>query len=267
MVLLVQILRGPVASLRENRCAGDRHRLVRKTFGEATLWNFENTKDSPLGMPSSEAMSKFRRMEYAPEDFYEQFPCFVGAKWLGRYMSFYECYKKTLGIAGHIADVGTHRGAVALFFAKLSLLYEPHSITQVHGFDLFERGETVDGEKGITYVETYARVKYLIETQGLQRYALMHQLNILSELKGFFEQHPHLQFRLVFLDVGEYDLVSVSLREFWPRLTPGGIVIFDQFNFEAAPGETKAVKEFLPPSAVIRTFPNGWMPTAYVVKE
>ncbi len=231
------------------------------------MWNFENTKNSPLGMPSPEAMSKFRRMDYTPEDFYEQFPCFVGAKWLGRYLSFYECYKKTLGLAGHIADVGTHRGAVALFFAKLSLLYEPHSITQVHGFDWFERGPAAQGEKGIAFVETYGRVKDLIETQGLQRYALMHQLNIITELKDFFERYPHLQFKLVFLDVGEYAQVSASLREFWPRLTPGGIVIFDQFNHEAAPGETKAVKDFLPANTVIRTFPHGWMPTAYVVKE
>jgi hypothetical protein len=39
----------------------------------------------------------------------------------------------------------------------------------------------------------------------------------------------------------------------------------DQFNFDIAPGETQAVKEFMP-DAEIRTFPWGWMPTAYIVK-
>jgi predicted O-methyltransferase YrrM len=106
----------------------------------------------------------------------------------------------------------------------------------------------------------------MVNVQGLQRYVLLHQLDVRSELKEFFQRHPHLQFRLVFLDAGSYDIVAASIREFWPRLTPGGVMIFDQFNYEVAPGETRAVKELLPSDKVIRTFPNGWMPTAYVVK-
>jgi hypothetical protein len=39
-----------------------------------------------------------------------------------------------------------------------------------------------------------------------------------------------------------------------------------KFNHEVAPGETKALKELLPADVVIRAFPHGWMPTAYVIK-
>jgi hypothetical protein len=232
-----------------------------------SMWHFENTKDTALGMPSEAATAKFRRMEYELEDFYEYFPCFAGAKLIARFLSLFECYKSTLGIAGHIADVGAFRGATSLFFAKLSLLYEPHSITQVHGFDLFERAEPAVGGRGFGFAESYTRVKELIEVQGLQRYALMHQLDVRYELEDFFQRHAHLQFRLIFLDIGVYDAVSASLRAFWPRLTPGGIIVFDQYNNEVAPGETQAVKDFLPAGTIIRTFPNGWMPTAYVLKE
>jgi Methyltransferase domain len=231
------------------------------------VWNFENTKETPLGWPSEFAMSKFRKMDYQPEDFYEYFACFAGAKQIGRYLSFFECYKRTLGIAGHIAEVGVYRGAVSLFFAKLLLLYEPHSITQVHGFDAWP--DRPEGEKTIhTYVETYQRVKELVEVQGLQCNVLLHQMDVRHELKDFFAQHPHLRFKLVFLDAGEhYETVAAGLREFWPRLTPGGILILDQYNHEVAPGETRAVHDMLPANTVIRTFPHGWMPTAYVVKE
>ena len=102
--------------------------------------------------------------------------------------------------------------------------------------------------------------------QGLQRYVLLHRLNVATELQGFFTQHSHLQFKLVFLDAGDYDIVTNCIREFWPRLSNGGVMVFDQFNHEVAPGETKAIKELLPLDAVIRTFPYGCMPTAYVVK-
>jgi hypothetical protein len=232
-------------------------------------YQFEETKDTPLGMPSPIAVAKYRQLGYNPEDFYEHFPCFVGAKTLARFISLQQCYQMTLGIAGHMAEVGVFRGAASLFLAKLSLLYEPHTVTQVHAFDWFReptREELEAAPHGYTYYEPYDRILELIGVQGLQRYVLLHRMNVILELEGFFRLHPHLQFKLVFLDAGQYDIVANALREFWPRITAGGIVIFDQFNHEVAPEETKAVKDLLPPDSVIRTFPHGWMPTAYVVK-
>lgn len=230
---------------------------------------FEGTKETPLGMPSAVAMAKYEQLGYQLNDFVEHFPCFTGTKSLARFLSIYQCYQMTLGIAGHMAEVGVFRGAASLFLAKLSLLHEPHTLTQVHGFDWFREPtakELSAKPEGYTYYEPYERIRDLIGVQGLQRYVLLHRLNVITELEGFFKEHSHLQFKLVFLDAGEYDIVARSLREFWPRLSTGGVIIFDQFNFEVAPGETQAVKELLPEDAVIRTFPHGWMPTAYVVK-
>ena len=229
-------------------------------------WAFEHTKQTPLGMPPADALERYLALGYEPEDFYEHFPCFIGARMLGRFQSLFECYQRSLGIAGHIAEVGVFRGACSFFFAKLLLLYEPHAITQVHGFDIFDRGGPDPRGKGFSYFERYERIRELALLQGLQRYLLLHQLDVAVELKDFFVKHPHLQFKLVFLDAGTYDIVSSALREFWPRLSPGGIVIFDQFNHEVAPEETLAVRDALPPDVVIRTFPHGWMPSAYVVK-
>jgi hypothetical protein len=232
-------------------------------------WHFENTKDTPIAVPPEGAMARYRRMGYEPEDFYEHFSCFLGAKYIGRFLSLYECYRKTLGLPGHIAEVGVYKGAVTLFFAKLVILYETHAITQVHGFDSFGReAKAPEWEgTGYSYHEKYQRVKDLIEVQGLQSHALLHQLDAVTELNEFFQKNSRLQFKLVFLDVGDYEVVRSSIREFWPRMPTGGIMIFDQYNHEVAPGETRAARECLPPDAVIRTFPNGWMPTAYVVKE
>ena len=58
-----------------------------------------------------------------------------------------------------------------------------------------------------------------------------------------------------------------SLPYFWERLSKSGIIIFDQYNFDVAPGETKAVNEFFRDLDVeIKTFPFSWMPTAYIQK-
>lgn len=232
-------------------------------------YRFEMTKDTPLGVVTPVAADKYIQLAYKTEDYYRHFPCFVGAKDLGRFLSLAECYKKTLGIAGHMAEVGVFRGAVSMFLAKLVLLYEPHTITQMHGFDWFREPtpeELLAIPEGHDYYEPYQRISELVGVQGLQRYVFLHRLNVVTELEGFFQKNSHLQFKLVFLDAGEYDIVASCMREFWPRLLNGGVMIFDQFNHEVAPGETRAVKDLLPPDAVIRTFPHGCMPTAYVIK-
>jgi hypothetical protein len=72
-------------------------------------WQFENTKDNVLGTPSPAAIAKYKMLGYSSEDFYDHFPCFVGARTIARYLSLYQCYQTTLGIAGHIAEVGVYR--------------------------------------------------------------------------------------------------------------------------------------------------------------
>ncbi len=238
--------------------------------GIEAQFHFEATKDSgPLGRTTEAAASKFDSLQYRSEDFYDHFPCFTSAKNLSRFVSFYECYKRTLGIAGHIAEVGVYRGAVSFFFTKLALMYEPHGLTQVHGFDWFKEPEGENAPKfpdPASYHEPYERICSIVNVQGLQSHLLLPRVNVLTELQDFFQRNDYLRFKIVFLDAGTYDIVARCIEEFWPRLSQGGILILDQYNFEVAPGETLAVRDLLPEDAVIHTFPQGWMPTAYVVK-
>ncbi|MBI5403544.1 MAG: class I SAM-dependent methyltransferase [Ignavibacteriae bacterium] len=209
-----------------------------------------------------------KSLNYKIEDFIEYFPCFSGHLTIARYLSFYESYRDTLGLAGHIAEVGTYKGASLLFFAKMVQIFEPNTLTQVHGFDWFKGNEPDKWESKIVKhgdIESYDRLMKLIKAQLLQNTVFVHKLDVTKQLTKFFKKYPHLQFKIVFLDAGMYKVVKSCLPVFWERLTKGGYLILDQFNHEVAPGETKAVKEFLKDKEV-RTFPFGWMPTAYIIK-
>jgi hypothetical protein len=215
-----------------------------------------------------DGMNQILSMGYEPKDFIHEFPAFAGRMTLSRYISLYEAYKMTLGVAGHIAEIGVFRGAGSLLFAKLAQLFEPDSLTLVHGFDWFKGARISSEEKFVgegECREEYDRLMKLIRVQGLEDTVHIHNLDVTKELDEFFLENPHLQFKLVFLDCGTYEVVSSSLKRFWPRLTSGGVLLFDHFNHEVAPGETRAIKEYMP-DAKIKTFPFGWMPTAYVVK-
>jgi hypothetical protein len=229
---------------------------------------FETRKFAGRKSQYYEGLAEMLSLGYEKEDLVHHFPSFVGHMTLSRFLVFYELYKQTLGVAGHIAEAGVYKGAGTLFLAKLTQIFEPESLTLVHGFDWFKGAHVTAEEPNVmegACKEDYSRLIRLIEAQKLDPLVHIHKLDLRSELDLFFEQHRYMQFKLVSLDAGLYDVVIHCLRHFWPRLTSGGVMIFDQFNHELAPGETRAIKEFMP-DAKIRTLPFGWMPTAYVVK-
>jgi len=208
-------------------------------------------------------------MGYPPADLIHHFPAFAGHVCIGRFLALYEAYKMVLGVAGHIAEAGVWKGSSLLLFAKLTKLFEPESLTQVHGFDWFRGNHPDPEEKHLveegSYFESKERLQNLICAQGLENIALLHELDLSVDLAGFFAVHPHLQFKLVFLDCGLYRVVRHCIECFWPRLTPGGLLVLDNFNHETAPGEAVAVRELLP-NLTIKTFPFAQQPTAYIQK-
>lgn len=229
---------------------------------------FETKKFAFRKAPYYAALSEILSLGYEKEDLVHHFPCFVGHMALSRFIALYEAYKMTLGVAGHVAEVGVYKAAGTLFFAKLAQIFEPESLTLVHGFDWFQGTSPTSEEPNVlegSYKEDHSRVLHLIKAQRLENIVHIHKLDLKTELSGFFDENAYMQFKLVLLDAGQYDIVKNCLKHFWPRLTSGGIMIFDQFNHELSPGETRAIKEFMP-DAKIKTFPFGWMPTAYVVK-
>lgn len=229
----------------------------------------ETAKFESRRIPYWNAIDEILQMGYSNADLIHHAPAFAGHMNLGRFLALYEAYKMALPFAGHIAEAGIWLGSATIFFAKLTRLFEPESLTLVHGFDWFKgmRGKGPEAQivdQG-AYAESFERVDKLVRVQGLENIVRIHDLDLTRELPAFFERHPHLSFKLVFLDCGVYEAVRSGIEHFWPRLNPGGILLFDNYNHETAPGEVRAVRELLPHEPV-RTFNFAFQPTGYIVK-
>lgn len=211
------------------------------------------------------------KQDISMDDFLEHFTAYVGHMSLNRTFTLYELYKKVQHVAGHIAEVGVYKGAGSLLFAKLVKIFESESLTQVHGFDWFQGTKNISEEDSSLvpeggYKSEYSELMDIIKLQQLDSIVRIHNFDLTKKLTHFFDKHKHLQFKMVFLDAGFYEVMKACIPLFWERLTPGGIMIFDQFNHELAPGETLAIRELLPDQQ-IKTIPNSWMPNAYVIKQ
>lgn len=216
-----------------------------------------------------ESLEEILKMDIETRDFIYQFPVFVGQVNIGRYLFFYDLYKRVMDLSGHMADVGTFKGASFLFAAKLLKLFEPYNLTQVHGFDWFEGmipSEQDDASQKNKYKADYAVLKRLVELQGLNDVAILHKMDVTKELEGFFADYPHFRFKWVFIDCGISDVLEKSLEHFWPRLVRGGVLIMDHYNCEVSPTESNWVDRFIG-NNYIRQMPFNRQPTAYVIKE
>jgi hypothetical protein len=231
--------------------------------GELETMKFDHRRDD-----YENYISRLGLMGIMSHEVAEHFPAYAGHMTLNRCFTLYELYKKVLGISGHICEVGVYKGFGSLLFAKLTQIFEPESLTMVHAFDWFDGIE--EGTDAALQVaggdsSDESSLREIIELQKLDHILKIHRMDARKDWPSFFERYPHLRFKLIFLDSGTYNVTRASITALWPRLNVGGIMIFDQYNNEVAPGETKAIHELLP-DVKIETLPNSWMPSAFVRK-
>ena len=63
-------------------------------------------------------------------------------------------------------------------------------------------------------------------------------------------------------------LTRAALRNFWGKVSRGGVLLFDEYGILDWPGETAAVDEFLAEHPYVRLQTFNWtnVPGAYIVK-
>lgn len=67
---------------------------------------------------------------------------------------------------------------------------------------------------------------------------------------GSFEPYAHLRFRFVHVDLDLYEPTRATLDVIWPRLEPGGVMLFHDYGCSLFPGVRKAVDEFFEPLGI-----------------
>ena len=63
--------------------------------------------------------------------------------------------------------------------------------------------------------------------------------------KQFLKDYPHLVISCLYLDFDIYQPTKIALEQFLPRMPKGAVLVFDELNDEAFPGESIAVMESL----------------------
>lgn len=188
----------------------------------------------------------------------EAFPKYVKRQNLTRFLAQYEIFRRILPVKGSIVECGVFRGGGLMAWAKLSAILEPVNLTRrIYGFDTFA-GFPAIGKKdggglgkqvkaGDLFSNSYEELEQLIEIYDSDRF--LGHVDKVHLVKGdaaksipeFIAKQQHLLISLLFLDFDLYEPTRVALEYFYPRITKGGIIAFDELDNPLWPGETMAM--------------------------
>lgn len=143
------------------------------------------------------------------------------------------------GVPGDLVELGVYKGNSAGILATFARRYGRHTFL----FDTFEGFDQrdlhgVDSKHPVQFRDTsVAGVQKLIGTEGV------------TYVQGFFPESTQKitmpqKIAVAHVDCDLYDPMKAGLQWFYPRLSPGGLMLLHDYSSGHWPGATRAIDEF-----------------------
>jgi predicted O-methyltransferase YrrM len=142
----------------------------------------------------------------------------------------------------NVVEFGTYRGGNALFMANVMRVIDPDA--KVYALDTFEGMPETDKIRDAHSAGDFADANL----DGLRKAKRDLKLDNLIIVKGFFsDTFPDLQgpFGLAHIDCDIYSAVKYAQEAVWPKMSPGGYVVYDDAEISSCIGATEAVEELI----------------------
>ena len=162
-------------------------------------------------------------------------------------------------VPGEVAEVGVYRGGV------LALLCELFPGRTVFGFDTFAGLPAAHHRPG----EFHEPGEFAAKLEQVRR-TLAGYPNV-RLVPGIFPGSAagfgDVRFSFVHLDVDFEDATRAALEWLYPRLSPGGIILVDDWGYDHCPGVARACEEFAPGRWTLTTESRPPQRSAWLARE
>lgn len=190
----------------------------------------------------------------------EAWPRYVSRTTLLHFVCRYEAFKKVLDVPGSIVEAGVFTGKGLFTWLQLCSIFEPQNFTRkIIGFDTFEGFPEIHemdkrdgaaplvGDYASDSMEAMVRsvgrlAGEFLPGDGSDKVQLV-KGDIKDTVPGYLAEHPHTVVSLLHLDADLYEPTRTALEHFLPRMPKGAVLLFDELNHPAFPGETTALLE------------------------
>ena len=184
-------------------------------------------------------------------------------------------------VPGDIVECGVFKGTGLFTFLKLKRYLNPNSIKKVIGFDFFNSKELLNSLSGTDkdfmgilfnsrnaeHTEDSCDLlrKKILESGFLEHEFDLVKGDVCETTHKYVEDKPGLKISLLYIDLDIERPTYEALKALWPRISSGGMVVFDEYAFHNCSEAAGADKFFSEIGVQIKNL-NYICPTAYVKK-
>jgi Macrocin-O-methyltransferase (TylF) len=175
-----------------------------------------------------------------------------------------QLFRLVYSVAGDVAECGTYRGASAFFLARhIQQATLNKKLLLFDSFQGLSKPEAVDA----TYWKDGDLASHWNDIWSTL--APLGSCPFVEVFKGWiperFAEVSDRSFSFVHIDVDLYRPTLDSIAFFYPRMSPRGMILLDDYGFASCPGVTQAVDEFMAdkPEPIINLASGG----AFIVRE
>jgi hypothetical protein len=190
----------------------------------------------------------------------------------------FELFKKSINIPGDIIECGVFKGTGHLYWLKLLKIFDNNSSKKVIGFDTFTKfpKSTLDYElkSAKAFIKeskfkknNFQEVKRKIKNSGLSIKSELVKGDIIKTSKSYVNKNKGFRISLLHLDLDTYEGTKATLKNFFPLVSKGGVLIFDEYGSRGW-GESDAIDEYFEGTKYkIKKTEYSFKPSAYLIKE
>jgi len=203
---------------------------------------------------------------------------------IGKIITHYELFKRTINLPGLIVEFGVFKGSSLMRFVMFrDLLTNSHS-RKIIAFDTFDRYPSDLHEYDKGHIRDFInkagadslsvqQIREVLDNGNLNENIELIKGDISDTVPKYIADNEYeesgdsecLKVSLINLDTNFYQPTKVALEYFWPRLVQGGILMLDDYGI--VPGETQAVDEYFQDKNVkIQKLPLSMTPF-FIVKD
>lgn len=146
---------------------------------------------------------------------------------------------QAMNVAGDFWECGVYKGGTARLLAESIAAHR--SGKHLHLFDTFG-GMPVTGAKDFHHEGDFSDISLNVVRRNVGHTGFVHFHQ--RKIPDTFDNNDQQRIAFAHIDVDIYQSIHDCCHHIYPRLSPGAMMVFDDYGFPSCPGARKAVDEF-----------------------